>query len=113
METADTVITMNNAISQVVRGTELAQQAGDEMRETRDTTADLVKLVQIISNSSIKQSDVSQRLVQSAKQIQKGTEVTFGQLHEQGIQTKTLVNLSEQLVSSVNIFILPKTEEEN
>jgi twitching motility protein PilJ len=111
METADTVITMNNAISQVVRGTELAQQAGDEMRETRDTTADLAKLVQSISDSSTNQSEVSQRLVARAKQIQKGTDMTFSQLHEQATQTETLVHLSELLVSSVKIFTLPEAAD--
>jgi len=109
VETADTVITMNNAISQVVRGTELAQQAGDEMRETRDTTADLVQLVQNISASSTNQSENSLRLIERAKQIQKSTEDTYNQLQNQGIQTELLVDLSDMLVSSVAIFTLPKT----
>ncbi len=108
VETADTVSTMNNAISQVVRGTELAQQAGNEMRDTRDTTADLVKLVQSISTRSTQQSQVSQRLVARAKQIQQSTEETYEQLHEQNLQTERLVNLSDSLVSSINIFTLPK-----
>ncbi|MFZ2452330.1 MAG: methyl-accepting chemotaxis protein [Methylovulum miyakonense] len=108
VETADTVTTMNNAISQVVRGTELAQQAGSEMQETRDTTANLVELVQTIAASSTNQSAVSQRLLERAKQIQKSTEETFLQLHDQGLQTETLVHLSDLLVSSVNIFTLPK-----
>jgi len=108
VETQDTVTTMNNAISQVVRGTELAQQAGSEMRATRDTTADLVQLVQHISASSAMQSENSQRLVERARQIQKSTEETFGQLQEQGIQTELLVNLSDLLVSSVGVFTLPK-----
>lgn len=108
VETQDTVTTMNNAISQVVRGTELAQQAGSEMRATRDTTADLVQLVQQISASSTTQSENSQRLVERARQIQKSTEETFGQLQDQGIQTELLVNLSELLVSSVGVFTLPK-----
>lgn len=109
VETADTVTTMNNAISQVVKGTELAQQAGNEMRETRDTTADLVQLVQNISTSSTNQSEVSQRLVERAKQIQKSTEETYGQLQDQSVQTELLVNLSELLVASVSVFTLPKT----
>ena len=108
VETQDTVMTMNNAISQVVRGTELAQQAGSEMRATRDTTADLVQLVQHISASSTTQSENSQRLVERARQIQKSTEETFGQLQDQGIQTELLVNLSDLLVSSVGVFTLPK-----
>ncbi|MCX7098477.1 MAG: methyl-accepting chemotaxis protein [Methylococcales bacterium] len=109
VETADTVITMNNAISQVVRGTELAQQAGDEMRETRDTTADLVQLVERISASSTTQSENSQRLVERAKQIQKSTEETYSQLQDQGTQTELLVNLSGMLVASVDVFTLPQS----
>ncbi|MDD5274389.1 MAG: methyl-accepting chemotaxis protein [Methylovulum sp.] len=108
VETADTITTMNNAISQVVHGTELAQQAGDEMRETRDTTADLVQLVQTIATSSTSQSEVSQRLVERARQIQKSTEETYSQLHDQSLQTEQLVNLSSLLVSSVGVFTLPK-----
>jgi methyl-accepting chemotaxis protein len=108
VETADTVTTMNNAISQVVKGTELAQQAGDEMRQTRDTTADLVQLVQTISANSTNQSEVSRRLLDRAKQIQKSTEDTYDQLQDQGVQTQLLVNLSELLVASVSVFTLPK-----
>lgn len=109
VETADTVITMNNAISQVVKGTELAQQAGDEMRDTRDTTADLVQLVERISASSTSQSESTLRLVARAKQIQKSTEETYNQLQDQGTQTELLVNLSALLVSSVDVFTLPKS----
>ncbi|MGZ8227263.1 MAG: methyl-accepting chemotaxis protein [Methylococcaceae bacterium] len=108
VETADTVTTMNEAISQVVRGTDLAQQAGNEMRETRETTADLVQLVQRIAASSTSQSETSQRLVARAQQIQKSTDQTYGQLQDQGAQTELLVNLSEMLVASVGVFNLPK-----
>ncbi|MGZ8190882.1 MAG: methyl-accepting chemotaxis protein [Methylococcaceae bacterium] len=108
LETADTVTTMNDAISQVVRGTDLAQQAGNEMRETRDTTADLVQLVQRISASSTAQSENSQRLVERARQIQKSTDETYGQLQDQGLQTELLVDLSGMLVTSVGVFTLPK-----
>ncbi|MDO9106782.1 MAG: methyl-accepting chemotaxis protein [Methylovulum sp.] len=110
VETADTVTTMNNAISQVVRGTELAQQAGDEMRATRETTDDLVQLVQRISASSTTQSENVQRLMERARQIQKSTEETYSQLQDQSTQTELLVNLSDSLVVSVGIFTLPKAD---
>lgn len=42
VETADTVVTMNEAISRVVSGTTLAERAGAEMKSTRETTAKLV-----------------------------------------------------------------------
>ena len=108
VETADTIITMNEAISQVVRGTDLAQQAGSEMRETRDTTANLVLLVKQIAESSTTQSDTSRRLLERAQQIQKSTSQTYDQLQEQGHQTNLLVDLSNSLVTSVGVFTLPK-----
>ena len=108
VETADTVITMNEAIGQVVRGTELAQQAGNEMRSTRETTANLVELVQRIAADSNAQAQTTQKLRERAEQIAKSTEQTFEQLQEQGLQTEQLVELSNNLVQSVSVFTLPQ-----
>ncbi|SJM96324.1 putative methyl-accepting chemotaxis AlkN [Crenothrix polyspora] len=108
VETADTVTTMNDAISQVVRGTDLAQKAGEEMRETRDTTANLVQLVNRIAKSSTAQSETSLRLVERAQLIQRSSVQTYDQLQAQGIETDRLVELSKELVASVGVFKLPK-----
>jgi methyl-accepting chemotaxis protein len=108
VETADTVITMNEAIGQVVKGTDLAQQAGDEMRATRETTARLVQLVKRIAEDSNAQVLTTQRLQERALQIAKSTEETFDQLQEQGLQTEQLVGLSNDLVQSVSVFTLPQ-----
>ncbi len=110
VETADTVITMNEAIGQVVKGTDLAQQAGNEMRATRETTAELVRLVKRIADDSNAQVLTTQRLQERALQITKSTEETFEQLQEQGLQTEHLVELSNSLVQSVNVFTLPKPQ---
>jgi twitching motility protein PilJ len=107
VETADTVTNMNDAITQVVRGTNLAQQAGNEMRETRDTTAELVQLVQQIAIGAKAQAETAQKLRERATQIQKTTEQTFQQLQEQGKQTDRLVGFSSNLVDSVGVFKLP------
>jgi hypothetical protein len=108
VETADTVTTMNDAISQVVRGTALAQQAGNEMRETRDTTANLVQLVRRIAESSKIQAKTSQRLQERAVQIQKSSDQTYDQLQAQRVRTDKLESLSSGLVESVGVFTLPK-----
>jgi twitching motility protein PilJ len=107
VETADTVTTMNDAITQVVQGTNLAQQAGNEMRETRDTTAELVQLVKRIADSSKTQAETSERLKERSEQIQKASEQTYNQLQEQGKQTDRLVGFSGNLVESVGVFKLP------
>jgi methyl-accepting chemotaxis protein len=108
VETADTVITMNEAIGQVVKGTDLAQQAGDEMRATRETTAELVQLVHRIAADSNAQVLTTKRLQERALQISKNTEETYDQLQEQGLQTEQLVGLSNDLVESVGVFTLPQ-----
>jgi methyl-accepting chemotaxis protein len=101
---------MNDAIGQVVQGTALAQQAGNEMSETRETTANLVKLVHRIAANSKTQAETNKSLQVRAMQIRKSTEQTFHLLQEQGLLTENLVNYSEGLVRSVDVFILPKNE---
>jgi methyl-accepting chemotaxis protein len=107
VETADTVTTMNDAITQVVQGTTLAQQAGNQMKETRDTTANLVDLVQRIAQNSKAQSETTLRLRDTARNIQKSSEQTNIELQNQGKQTERLVEFSGKLVESVGVFILP------
>ncbi len=107
LETVDTVTTMNDAIAQVVKGTTLAQQAGNEMKATRDATAELVQLVQQIAEGAQTQAETSEKLRERAVQIQATTERTFQQLQEQGKQTDRLVGYSGNLVESVGVFKLP------
>lgn len=109
METADTVGTMNEAISRVVTGTQLAEQAGAQMRDTRSTTAELVGLVQKIDLSSRAQAQMAQHLVARAGEIQKTSQETSEQLHDQAAQTEKLVRYSGALVESVSVFKLPET----
>jgi methyl-accepting chemotaxis protein len=109
VETADTVGTMNEAISRVVTGTQLAEQAGAQMRDTRSTTAELVGLVQKIDASSRAQAQVALHLVERAGEIQKTSQATSDQLHDQAAQTEKLVRYSGALVESVGVFKLPET----
>ena len=78
------------------------------MMATRDTTADLVRLVQSIAQCSTQQAEISERLVTRDAQIEKSTEDTFAQLQDQSTKTGHLVGLSAALVSSVSIFTLPE-----
>lgn len=106
-ETADTVNAMNTAISQVVEGSQLAEQAGDQMKITQQTTAELVAAVQQISTSSQQQAHVSNQLITRAKQIQDSTYQTSQQLQEQTVHTENLVEFAQGLLSSVRVFKLP------
>jgi methyl-accepting chemotaxis protein len=107
LETTDTVNAMNAAISQVVDGSRLAEQAGDQMKRTQETTADLVAAVQQIASRSQEQARVSGELLDRAQQIQESTRQTSQQLQEQTVQTTNLVEYAKGLLNAVRVFRLP------
>ena len=107
IETADTVNAMNTAISQVVDGSRLAEQAGEQMQLTQETTAELVTAVQQIASRSQEQAQVSNELLDRAEQIQASTHQTSQQLLEQTVQTTNLVEYAKNLLNSVRVFRLP------
>jgi methyl-accepting chemotaxis protein len=107
IETADTVNAMNAAISQVVDGSRLAEQAGEQMQYTQQTTTELVASVQQIASRSQEQARVSNELLGRAEQIQASTQQTSQQLLEQTVQTTNLVEYAKNLLSSVRVFRLP------
>ena len=107
IETADTASTMNTAISQVVEGSKLAEQAGEQMKRTQETTADLVAAVQQIASRSQDQARMSNDLLGRAQQIQESARQTSQQLQEQTVQTTNLVDYAKALLNSVRVFRLP------
>ena len=106
IETADTVSAMNSAITQVVEGSRLAEQAGQQMEVTQKSTADLVSSVQQIALKSRGQADASQALLDRAIQIKKTSQKTSDQLDEQSTQTTNLVEYARMLLSTVRVFKL-------
>jgi methyl-accepting chemotaxis protein len=107
LETSDTVSTMNQVISEVVNGSELAEKAGKEMQETRETTEDLVASVRKIATTSQEQASSSNELRDRARQIQESAQETSRQLKAQTGQTSRLVHLAKGLLRSVQVFRLP------
>ncbi len=104
VDTADTVTTMNKAITQVVEGSRMAENAGSQMLETREKSNDLVKLVQQIAASSENQVAVSLKLQHQAEQIQQGNMETAQQLSQQAIQTNKLVDYATNLLKAISTF---------
>jgi methyl-accepting chemotaxis protein len=110
VETGDTVTTMNDLISQVVNGSQLAEQAGQRMEETRESTSKLVAMVQQIASGSKAQAQISRALQERARVIQSSTEDTSRQLNEQSALTVSLVDHAHQLLEAVDVFRLPETQ---
>ncbi len=108
VETSETVNTMNETITQIVAGSRLAQQAGEEMQLTQKNTADLVAKMHEIAERITAQATEIGKMENSMAQIRKTTVETSNQLGEQSKSTSNLVEFSSTLVSAVSVFKLPE-----
>jgi len=108
-ETSSTMLAMSKAISQVVRGSELAETAGQQMIDTQQSTSKLVASVAEIALASVDQAKVNTDIGHSAALIQKSTQETRIKLDEQAEHTKNLVIYAEEMLNKVNEFKLPNS----
>jgi methyl-accepting chemotaxis protein len=107
VETSDTVNTMNDAITRIVEGSRLAEQAGQQMQLTQQTTADLVASVKRIASNSTEQAKAGQELLERAETLKKSSQRASNLLHEQSDQTNSLVGYAKDLLTTVRVFKLP------
>ena len=107
IETGDTVNSVNRTIDQVVRGSDLAQLSGQQMRETREATGRLVALVEKIAVSTQEQMGVASALRQGARLIDTSTQQTASQLEAQTRVARGLAVASNDLIDAVSVFKLP------
>ncbi|PID65764.1 MAG: hypothetical protein CR975_05910 [Gammaproteobacteria bacterium] len=108
IETNETINTVNRTISQVVEGSEQAQQAGEQMRKTQKITDELVARVQSIARASEQQKNMSAQLLEAVQEIGESTEKTAEQIAAQNVGTEELQTAAKALVDSVNVFKLPQ-----
>jgi len=108
LETNETISTVNRTIGQVVQGSERAQQAGEQMRLTQEITGELVAQVRRITEASEQQKQMSAQLLDSVQRLGKSNEHTAQQISTQSQQTQTLLDSAKQLIDSVSVFKLPQ-----
>lgn len=108
VDTSDTMKTMNTVISQVVDGTQQAEEAGRRMKESRTTTESLVAAVKKISTATIAQLEVGKSLKEHAQNIQTSTIKTHEQLQQQRTLSDDLAKDADELIVKVNVFKLPE-----
>lgn len=108
-ETADAVNTMNDTITRVVEGTQLAERAGVEMGNTREVTSELVEYVKRIDESSKQQAEVARRLVERATELQASAQLSYDTMQRQAASTVALTDYSDRLIESVGVFTLPES----
>ena len=107
-ETKDTVITMNQAITQVVEINRLADSASAGMVRTQFETNALASSVRAISETSKVQARAGESLIARAKNIQEASAETAKQLFAQAAETKRLAQYSRTLIDEVSVFKLPQ-----
>lgn len=106
VETNETISTMDQTIQKVIEGSQLAEGAGRQMTDTRQSTDELVSSVLRIAASSREQAELSQTLRKRAEQMLEQTSRTRKEIEEQLQQTTSMVEFSGQLLSSVRQFQL-------
>jgi methyl-accepting chemotaxis protein len=110
-DTHDTVLAMNQAITQVVEISRLSGQAGESMRRTRDETESLATNVRDIARTSSEQAKVSAALQERARIIQEASGETARQLSLQAAETLKLVECARALLDQVGVFKVTDTEQ--
>jgi len=113
VETASTVSTMNELITQVVGGSKLAEEAGEQMKVTQSTTAELVRMVQKIAAGATAQANTSTRLRDRTEVIRETVRKTGSHLQEQSAYTDQLVENAMALVASVGVFQIDEGSSED
>lgn len=108
VDTSDTMKTMNTVITQVVDGTQQAEEAGRRMKESRATTQSLILSVKKIAATTIAQLDVGKSLKEHAHTIQTSTIQTNEQLQQQRNLSDDLARYAEELIVKVSVFKLPE-----
>jgi len=108
VDTSDTMKTMNTVISQVVDGTQQAEEAGQKMNESRASTQSLVNAVKKITATTIAQLEIGKSLKNHAKNIQNTTIKTHEQLQQQSNLSDDLTKNANELLVKVNVFKLPE-----
>jgi twitching motility protein PilJ len=108
LETNETIATVNRTIGQVVQGSEQAQKAGEQMRQTQEITNELVEQVRRIAAASDQQKEVSVQLLESIQRLGSSNENTTQQIDAQFKETLVLQDSAKKLVESVSVFKLPQ-----
>ena len=109
-DTNEAVKSMEISTSGVVSGAAMAEDAGEALKEIEDVSTELSKLIQGISDSARKQSEVANNVSLSMNVIQEITLQTSEGTEETSTSLNALNELSGELSRSVSGFKLPSGE---
>jgi twitching motility protein PilJ len=111
VETTDTVTIMNKVITQVAEGTQLADEAGGLMSETKVNTAELVNAIKHIAEDATKQAKQADEVRGRMVVVEEATRQIDDRLGEQKRNSDSMENYSRQLVSTISVFRLEGSKD--
>ena len=106
LETSETVAALNRTVTDVVKGSQVAETSGTQMRESGEANARLVEMVQRIANESGRQLELAQRLATRAQILSKSSEQTGLVVQQTTDDAQSLMLSSARLGKVVSEFQL-------
>ena len=106
LETSETVAALNRTVSDVVKGSQVAESSGTQMRESGQANARLVEAVQRIADESGRQLELAGRLAGRAQTLSKSSEQTGLVVQQTAEDAASLSASSQRLVQVVSEFKL-------
>jgi twitching motility protein PilJ len=106
LETSETVAALNRTVTDVVKGSQVAETSGTQMRESGEANARLVEMVQRIANESGRQLELAGRLATRAQTLSKSSEQTGLVVQQTSEDAASLKLSSERLGKVVSEFQL-------
>lgn len=110
-DTNDAVASMEQTTSEVVKGAELANNAGVALEEIETVSTHLAELIQDISEAAKHQATTSSHISNTMNVIQEITSQTLAGTNETTRSVGELAAMAIEMRESVSGFILPEEEE--
>ncbi len=108
-DTNEAVISMEASTSEVVRGAQLAQDAGVALEEIENVSRDLADLIQNISNAARQQAASAGHVSNTMNVIQEITNQTLAGTQATAVSIGTMAELADDLSEGVSGFKLPES----
>jgi methyl-accepting chemotaxis protein len=106
-DTYEAVVAMEDSTQQVVKGSQLADEAGRALNSIYGAVERQAQMIEGIAHAANEQTPVSEAVAAAMTRISEFTRQTDAAAQEAAVNVSYLAELSEQLRSSVSTFRLP------
>ena len=107
-DTYEAVVAMEDSTQEVVKGSQVADEAGRALNSIYEAVEKQVKMIESIARSANEQTPVSEAVAVTMAQISEVIRQTDAGTQEAAVSVSYLAELSEQLRASVSTFRLPE-----